>query len=127
MIRAYFSSVFTKEYLAMMPDMSLTKNSYLPNITVERLEEIDITKLKVTEALASMKQNKAAGEDGLHSSYLLSIGDCFVEHLTILFSKSMESSEVPENWKTANITAIFKKGNKQVPGNYRPVSLTSHI
>jgi len=40
----------------------------------------------------------------------------------------MECSEVPEDWKTAaDITAILKKGNKQIPGNYRPLSLTSHI
>ena len=27
-------------------------------------------------------------------------------------------------WKNANVTAIYKKGNRQIPGNYRPVSLT---
>ncbi|KAK4311280.1 hypothetical protein Pmani_001785 [Petrolisthes manimaculis] len=32
---------------------------------------------------------------------------------------------VPEDWRIANITAIFKKVNKCDPGNYRPVSLTS--
>jgi hypothetical protein len=30
-------------------------------------------------------------------------------------------------WKEGNITALFKKGDKTEPGNYRPVSLTSVI
>jgi hypothetical protein len=34
---------------------------------------------------------------------------------------------VPKLWKEGNITALFKKGDKTEPGNYRPVSLTSVI
>ena len=37
----------------------------------------------------------------------------------------MESGKLPEIWKTGNITAIHKKGPKNVCNNYRPVSLTS--
>jgi len=32
---------------------------------------------------------------------------------------------VPKDWRKANVTPIFKKGKKENPGNYRPVSLTS--
>jgi len=33
--------------------------------------------------------------------------------------------EVPEDWRIANVTLVFKKGKKEDPGNYRPVLLTS--
>jgi len=32
---------------------------------------------------------------------------------------------VPEDWRKTSLTPIFKKGKKEDPGNYRPVSLTS--
>lgn len=32
--------------------------------------------------------------------------------------------EVPDDWRKASVTSIFQKGNKEEPGNYRPVSLT---
>ena len=44
--------------------------------------------------------------------------------LTILFNASLELGKLPDEWGTANITAIYKKGSRQVCGNYRPISLT---
>ena len=42
-----------------------------------------------------------------------------------IFQMSLDSGELPEDWRTANVVPIFKKGEKCVPQNYRPVSLTS--
>ncbi|CAM4564109.1 unnamed protein product [Caretta caretta] len=38
---------------------------------------------------------------------------------------SFKSATVPSDWKLANVMPIFKKGSRDDPGNYRPVSLTS--
>ena len=39
----------------------------------------------------------------------------------------MDSGFIPKQWKTANVTPIFKKGSRKLPSNYRPISLTSVI
>ena len=51
----------------------------------------------------------------------------FVEHLKFIFDKSLEMEEVPNEWREANVTQIFKKGSRMARSNYRPVLVTSSI
>ena len=37
----------------------------------------------------------------------------------------MESGTIPSQRKEARVVAIYKKGNKKLASNYRPVSITS--
>ena len=41
-----------------------------------------------------------------------------------LFSLSLAQGKLPQDWTSANVTPILKKGNKHTVLNYRPVSLT---
>ena len=47
--------------------------------------------------------------------------------LAHIFQQSLDSGEVPDDWRTANVTPIHKKGDRTDPSNYRPVSLTSQV
>ena len=65
------------------------------------------------------------GPNGIHPRVLKELADVIMGPLSIIFQRSWESGEVPVDWKLANVVPIFKKGKKEDPGNYRPVSLTS--
>ena len=47
--------------------------------------------------------------------------------LLIIFNKSLQQSKYPSNWKSAHVIAIFKKGDRSLPSNYRSISLISCV
>jgi hypothetical protein len=44
--------------------------------------------------------------------------------LTRIFQSALNNGDVPKDWKYANVTVIFKKGDRFNASNYRPVALT---
>ncbi len=50
-----------------------------------------------------------------------------MDALVEIFQESIETGEVPMNFKCANVVPIYKKGLHDDAGNYRPVSLTSVV
>ena len=89
---------------------------------------IDVTKDDVISAIKATKINSAPGPDGVPPILLHNCIDSIVDPLHQILKKSFENSDIPEIWKEAFITPIYKnKGGKSDPSNYRPISLTSQI
>ncbi|GAB0204380.1 mitochondrial enolase superfamily member 1 [Grus japonensis] len=100
LLNAFFASVFT------------AKAGPQESQTLERRKEVWrkedfplVEEDKVTEHLGKLNIHKSMGPDGMHPSW--------------------RTGEVPEDWRKADVTLVFKKGKKEDPGNYSPVSLTS--
>ena len=74
-----------------------------------------------------MKISKSPGPDEIHPRVLYELRDIISLPLSIIFETSVNSGQMPDDWKIAEIVAIYKKGDKKIASNYRPVSLTSIV
>ena len=72
-----------------------------------------------------LRPGSAAGPDSVGPQLLQKLIESLDRPLAVIMQKSLNTGEVPRDWRSANVTPIFKKGSRSVPGNYRPVSLTS--
>ena len=76
------------------------------------LSELDINEEMVIEKLQKMRQYKGGGVDELVPRLLILIKEEISHPLTVLFRKSLAEGVVPEDWKRANVSPIYKKGKK---------------
>lgn len=67
------------------------------------------------------------GLDGIHPRVLRKCLGVLAAPLTNLFNQSLLTGGVPQDWQTANIVPIHRKGAGEETGNYRPMSLTSAV
>jgi hypothetical protein len=77
--------------------------------------------------LNTLKIDKSPGPDELHPRVLKEISSSITKPLYHIFKQSLDKGKLPSDWKTALVSAIFKKGNKSLASNYRQVSLTSVV
>ncbi|KFQ45443.1 RNA-directed DNA polymerase from mobile element jockey, partial [Nestor notabilis] len=80
---------------------------------------------QVRDRLKNLNVRESMGPDEIHVRVLKELANEVPEPLSIIFEKSWQSGEVPDDWKKGNITLIFKQGKVEDAGNYRPVSLIS--
>ena len=118
-LNEYFSSVFTVE-----KGMDVRE---LGEINSDVLRSVHITEKEVLEVLKRIKVDKSAGPDEVYPRTMWDAREVIAGSLAEIFESSVVMGEVPEDWRVANVVPFFKKGCREKPGNYRPVSLTSVV
>lgn len=77
----------------------------------------------VINQLKSFKRNKASGADDLPPGLLKDCRYHIAEPLVFILNLSIDTNTIPQIWKIAKVTPIYKKGSLQEPSNYRPISV----
>ena len=94
---------------------------------INYLSDIDFSESIIVESIRELSSNSAADPDGFPSSLLINCSDILAPAFKLMFSQSLTQGIFPSAVKRAAIVSIFKSGDKSIPGNYRPISLTSCI
>ena len=84
------------------------------------MPEIQVTEKGVLKLLQALNISKAAGQDSIRPRVLKKLSSELAPIFTLLFQASLHQQSIPDIWKHANVTPIYKTN----PSNYWPVSLT---
>ena len=87
------------------------------------LSSIEVSPSDVYQALGSLDPSKSTGIDGIGPRVLKFCSAALVEPVHHLFSVSLSTGSLPEEWRTHIITPVFTSGSKSDITNYRPISL----
>ena len=74
-------------------------------------------------ALEDMKPNKSTGLDDISARFLKDGVDFLVGPIGHIVNTSIMTESVPDTFKEARVTPLYKKGSRLDAGNYRPVSI----
>ena len=113
-----FQSVFTKEDCSNLP--TLNSSPTKPMLPIQ------ISTEGIVKLLKELRPQKAPdGPDCITATIQKTCAEQVAPLLQQIFQKSLDTGELPLDWQKANVSPIFKTGNRSDPVNHRPVSLTS--
>ena len=103
---SYFTCVFEPKIDKPLPDFPVRPYN-------APLNDIDITEKHVEKAINVLEPGKSQGPDNFHPKFLMETKHQVKMPLKTIFNKSLNESKLPDIWKTANVSAIFKKGESK--------------
>ena len=116
-----FSKYFIKVQKAELEDI-------IPQIPQKVLQtpmpDLEIDEEKVYKLLSNLNVTKSFGPDGKSPRILNETARQIAKPVKMIFEESLKRSQLPMIWLMAIISVVFKKGQKSMVENYRPISLT---
>ena len=85
--------------------------------------DINLSYESVLQGVLNLKPDKACGPDKVSPKLLKNAGRALIPSLLSLYTSSAISNSVPDQWKNAIVSSLYKKDDETEKSNYRPISL----
>ena len=109
-----------------IPTVNHEPTTVLQQNVTPRPNRFHFKKVTPTDVFTIFKKiapKKSSGHDGISSWLIKQLKYQLIEPMTILANKVILHSKFPNTWKEAKVIPLHKKGPKDDPTNYRPISL----
>ena len=100
---------------------------YMPQRIINSFYLEPITADDILNEIKRLKHNKYLGQDLIGSKVIQLCPDIFANNLSKIYNWGIENGKYPVGIKIARVIALWKKGVKYDPNNYRPISLLSQF
>ena len=112
-----------------MSKEDIDDDSELPVFSEAVFEELDkpFTEQEINIYARKLKSDKSPGGDNILNEYIKEGRTILLPLLCKLFNVILCTGWFPELWVKSILVPIFKKGDVNNTGNYRGISLVSHV
>ena len=121
-LNSAFAEVFLQDQPQLHPPRLHTTSTFTTPHIIHTISHQEIL-----NSIRLMKTSVSQTPDSIPSYFVKHTSAQLLQPLFIIFNHSIQTGQIPTIWKKAIVIPIYKKGNKNDPKNYRPISLTSVI
>ena len=116
-----FNSHFSKQCTPLINNSKIP--SECPRKSNESLSSITFETNDIEKIIKNLDPNKSHGHDMLSIRMLKLCGESIYKPFNLILKSCLKTGQFPSEWRKANVVPVFKKGDKQLVKNYRPISL----
>ena len=108
-----------------IPEYGHKYRDYMPQRINNSFYLQPITTDDILLEMKRLKHNKSPGHDLIGSKVVKLCPEIFAMNLAKIYNWGIENGKYPDDLNIAKVIALYKKGIKFDPNNYRPISLLS--
>jgi Reverse transcriptase (RNA-dependent DNA polymerase) len=123
------SNCLNKNFVEPLPEINIDLNlvvEHIPNCTDEMVLDF-VPESEIYEIIANLPSKNSVSWDEISTKVVKKISNYIIQPLSCIANQSFQEGKFPELPKLSLVTAVFKKGERENPDNYRPISVNSPV
>ena len=123
-----FFSTIGKKQAGKIPSVSnLSYKDFLVNECPSNFSFTTVTTNEIMSVIKKLKSKSSTGNDQLSTKLLKHVSEYLAPSITLILNQSLITGIFPDSLKIARVLPLFKKGDRYMFDNYRPISLLPSI